>query len=116
MRVKEESEKAGLKLSIQKTKIMTSSPMTSWQTEGEKAETVTYFIFLSSKITAVVTAVMQDNYDKPRNIFKNRDITLLTKVHIVKAMVSPVVMYRYESWTMKKSEPQELMLSNCDVG
>ena len=104
MRVKEESEKAGLKLSIQKTKIMISSPMTSWQTEGEKAETVTYFIFLSSKITAVVTAVMKENYDKPRNMFKNRDITLLTKVHIVKVKISPVIMHRCESWTIKKAE------------
>ena len=68
------------------------------------------------KSLQMVTAVMKENYDKPRNMFKNRDITLLTKVHIVKAMVSPVVMYRYESWTMKKFEPQELMLSNCDVG
>ena len=74
------------------------------------------FYFLCSKITAVVTAVMKENHDKPRSIFKNRDITLLTKVHIVKAMVSPAAMYRYESWTMKKFEPQELMLSNCDVG
>ena len=113
MKVKEESEKAGLKLSIQKTKIMTSSPMTSWQTEGEKAETVTYFIFLGSNFTVdrdcshevkrclLLGRKVMTNLD---SLLKSRDITLLTKVHIVKAMVFPVVMYGCESWTIKKTE------------
>ena len=113
MRVKEESEKAGLKLNIQKTKIMTSGPITSWQIDGEKVETVPDFIFLGSKITAdgdcsheikrhlLLRRKVMINLD---SILNSRDITLPTKVCIVKAMVFPVVMYRYESWTIKKAE------------
>ena len=113
MKVKEESEKAGLKLNIQKTKIMASGPITSWQIDGETMETVTVFIFLGSKITAdgdcnheikrplFLGRKAMTNLD---SILKNRDITLPTKVHLVKAMVFPVVMYGYESWTIKKAE------------
>ena len=110
MKVKEESEKIGLKLNIQKTKIMASSPITSWQTDGE---TVAEFIFGGSKITAdgdcsheikrhlLLRREVMTNLD---SIFKSRDITLPTKVHLVKAMVFPVVMYGSESWTVKKAE------------
>ena len=110
MKVKEESEKAGLKLNIQKTKIMASGPIISWETDGE---TVSAFIFWGSKITAdgdcsheikrrlLLGRKVITNLD---SIFKNRDITLPTKVHLVKAMVFPVVMYGYESWTVKKAE------------
>ena len=120
MKVKEESEKPGLKLNIQKTKIMASSPITSWQIDGETVETVTDFIFLGSKITAdgdcsheikrhlSLGRKAMTNLD---SIIKNRDITLPTKVHLVKAMVFPVVMYGCESWTIKKAE-----LLNCGVG
>ena len=113
MRVKEESEKAGLKLRIQKTKIMASSPITSWQINWEKIETVTDFIFLGSQITAHDDC---SNEIKRRllpgrkatanldSILKSRDITLPTKVRLVKAMVFPVVMYGCESWTIKKAE------------
>ena len=112
MKVKEESEKADLKLNLQKIKIMASSPITSWQIDGETMETVTDFIFLDSKITADVTTAMKSrglllgrkamtNLD---SILKSRDITLPTKVCIVKAMVIPVVMYGCESWTIKKAE------------
>ena len=113
MRVKEESEKAGLKLNIQKTKIMASGPITSWQTEGEKVEAVTDFIFLGSKITVggdcdheikrclPFGRKAMANLDK---VLKSKDITLPTKVHIGKAMIFPVVMYRCESWTIKKAE------------
>ena len=113
MRVKEESEKAGLKLNIKKIKIMASGPITSWQIDGEKVETVTDFIFLGSKITAdgdcsqeikrhlLLGRKAMTNLD---SIFKSRDITLPTKVHLVKAMVFPVVMYGCESWTVKKAE------------
>ena len=109
--MKEESEKAGLKLNIQKMKIIASGPITSCQIDGEKMGIVTDFIFLSSRIT--VTAAMKwkkclllgrkamTNLD---SVLKSRDINLLTKVHIVKAMVFPVVIYRYESWTIKKTE------------
>ena len=112
MKVKEESEKVGLKLSIQKTKIMASSPITSWQTDGETVETVTDFIFLGSRITAdgdcsheikrrlVLGRKTMTNLD---SILKSRDITLPTKVCLVKAMVFPVVMYGCESWTIKES-------------
>ena len=95
MKVKEESEKVGLKLNIQKTKIMASGPITSWEIDGE---TVLDFIFLGSKITAEKVMTNLDS------ILKSRDITLSTKVHLVKAMVFPVVTYRYESWTIKKVE------------
>ena len=113
MKVKEESEKVGLKLKIQKTKIMASGPITSWQIDGETVETVADFIFLGSKITAdsdcshkikrrllLGRKVMTNLY----SILKSRDITLPTKVCLVKAMVFPVVMYRCESWTVKKAE------------
>ena len=110
--MKEENEKVGLKLNIQKTKIMASSPITSWQIDGETMETVTDFIFLGSRITAVVTAAMNlkefllgrkamTNLD---SILKSRDVVLLTKVHIVKAILFPVVMYGCKSWTIKKGE------------
>ena len=91
--MKEESEKVGLKLNIQKTKIMAFSPITSWQIDGETVETVRDFILWGSKIMT-----------KLDSIFKSRDITLPTEVHLVKAMVFPVVMYGCESWTMKKAE------------
>ena len=113
MRVKEDSEKAGLKLNFQKTKIMTSGPITSWQIEGGDLEVVTDFIFLGFKITAVgdysheskrcllLGRKVMTNVD---SILKSRDITLPTKVHLVKAMVFLVVMYGCESWTVKKAE------------
>ena len=115
--MKEESEKAGLKLSIQKTEIMASSPITSWQIDGDKMETVTDFIFLSSKIIAdgncsheikrhlLLGRKVMTNLD---SVFKNRDITLPTKVHIVKAMVFLVVMYGCENWTIKKAEHRRI--------
>ena len=115
MKVKVENEKVGLKLNIQKTKIMTSSPIASWQTDGETMETVRDFIFLTSKITAGGGCTLEikrplllgrkamSNLD---SILKSRDITFLTNVHLVKAMVFPVVMYGCESWTMKKAEHQ----------
>ena len=111
--MKEESEKVGLKLNIQKTKIMASGPITSWQIDGETMEPVTDFIFLGSKITAdgdcshevkrclLLGKKAMTNLD---NILKSRDITLPTKVCLVKAMVSPVVMYGCDSWTTKKAE------------
>ena len=113
MRVKEESEKADLKLSIQKTKVMAPSPITPWQVKGEKLETVTDFIFLGSKITVDSDCSHETKRClHPRkkamtshdSMLKCRDITLLTKVHIVKAMVFSVVMYRCEKWTTKKAE------------
>ena len=109
MKVKEESEKAGLKLSIQKSKIMASSPITSWQIDGETMETMTNFIFLGPKSLWTVTTAtkLKDTCSlKLDSILKSRDITLSTKVHIVKAMVFPVVMYGCESWTIKKVECQ----------
>ena len=118
MRVKEESEKVGLKLNIQKTKIMASSPITSWQTNGETMEIVTDFIFLGSKITAdgdcsheikrrlFLGSKAMTNLD---SVLKSRDTNLLTKVCMVfKAMVFPVVMYECESWTIKKAECQRI--------
>ena len=113
MKVKEGSEKVGLKLNIQKTKIMASGPITSWQIDGETVETVADFIFLGSKITAdgVCSHVIKRHLllrkkvmTNPDKILKSRDITLPTKVHLVKAMVFPVVMYGCESWTVKKAE------------
>ena len=113
MKIKEESEKAGLKLNIQKTKIMAPGPITSWQIDGEAVETVTGFILGGFKVTAdgdcsheterrsLLGRKVMTNLD---SIFKSRDITLLTKVHLVKAMVFPVVMYGCESWTVKKAE------------
>ena len=109
MKVKEESEKVGLKLSIQKMKIMASDPLTSWQINGETMEIVTDFIFLGSKIIAdgdcshEIKRKAMTNIDR---ILKSRDIILSTKVHIVKAMVFPVVMYECESWTIKNAEHQ----------
>ena len=112
IKVKEESEKVGLKLNIQKTKIIASGPITSWEIDGETVETVSDFIFWGSKITAdgdcsheikrrlLLGRKVMNNLD---NVFKSRDITLPTKVHLVKATVFPVVMYGCESWTVKKA-------------
>ena len=117
MKVKEESKKVGLKLNIQKTKIIASGPITSWEIDGETVETVADFTFLGSKITAdgncsheirrclLLGRKVMINLD---SIFKSRDITLPTKIHLVKAMVFPVVMYGYESWTIKKAECQTI--------
>ena len=114
MKVKEESEKVGLKLNIQKMKIMASGPITSWQIDGETVETVSDFIFLGSKITAdgdcsheikrhlLLERKVMTNLD---SIFKSRVITFPTKVRLVKAMVFPVIMYGCKSWTVKKAEP-----------
>ena len=120
MKMKVESEKVGLKLNIQKTKIMASGPITSWQIDGETVETVSDFIFVGSKITAdgdcsheikrhlLLGRKVMTNLDSilpgKSSIFKSRDITLPTKVHLVKAMVFPVVMYGCESWARKKAE------------
>ena len=113
MKVKEETEKANLKLNIQIMKIMASGPITSWQTDEETMETVTDFIFLASKITAdgdfshkieICLLLGRKGMTNLDNILKIRDITLLTKVHLVKAIVSPVVMYGCESWTIKKAD------------
>ena len=124
MKVKEESENIGLKLSIQKTKIMASGPITSWEIDGETVETVSDFIFGGSKITAdddcsheikrrlLLGRKVMSNLD---SILKSRDVTLPTKVRLVKAMVFPVVMYGCESWTVRLSA-EELMLLNCGVG
>ena len=113
MKVKKESEKVGLKLNIQKTNIMTSGSITSWQIDGETVETVADFIFLGSKITAdgdcshdikrclLLGRKVMTNLE---SLLKSRDITWSTKVHLVKAMVFPVVMYERESWTLKKAE------------
>ena len=117
MKVKEEREKVGLKFNIQKTKIMASGPITSWQIDGETMETMTNFILGGSKITAggdcsheikrhlLLGRKVMTNLD---SILKSRDITLATKVHLVKAMVFPVVMYGCESWTVKKAECQRI--------
>ena len=117
MKVKEESEKVGLELNIQKTKIMASGPITSWQIDGETVETMADFIFLGSTIAAdgdcsheikrrlLLGRKVMTNLD---SIFKSRDITLPTKVHLVKAMFFPVVMYGCESWTIKKAEHQRV--------
>jgi len=125
IKVKEQSEKVGLKLNIQKTKIMASGPITSWEVDGETVETVSDFIFLSSKITADGDSSHEIKrrlllgrkvMTKLDSILKSRDITLSTKVHLVKAMVFPVVMYRCEFGTIKKLSAKELMLLNCGVG
>ena len=124
MKVKEESEKVGLKLNIQKTNIMVSSPITSWEIDGETMETVSDFIYWGPKITAdgdcshgikrclLFGRKVMTNLD---SILKSRDVTLPTKVRLVKAMVFPVVMYGCESWTVRKVG-EELMLLNCGVG
>ena len=125
MKVKVESEKVGLKLNIQKTKIMASSPVTSWQIDGETVETVADFIFWGPKITAdddsgheikrhlLLGRKVMTNLD---SIFKSRDITLPTKVRLVKAMVFAVDMYGCESWTIKKAEHRRIDALNCGVG
>ena len=124
-KVKEEREKPGLKLNIQKMKIMVSGPITLWQIDEETMETLGDIIFLGSKITAdgdcsheikrrlLLGRKVMTNLD---SIFRSRDITLPTKVCLVKAMVFPVVMYGCESWTVKKAECRKLMLLNCGVG
>ena len=124
MKVKEKSEKAGLKLNIQKMKIMASGPITSWQIDGETMETVTNFIILGSQITAdgdssheiksrlLLGRKVMTNLD---SILKSRDVTLPTKVCLVKAMVFPVVIYGYESWTIRKLSAEELILLNYCV-
>ena len=124
MKVKER-EKVGLKLSIHKTKIMASGPITSWQIDGETVETVSDFILGGSKITVdgdcsheierrlLLGRKIMTNLE---SIFKSRDVSLLTKVCLVKAMVFPVIMYGCESWTVKKAEHRRLMLLNCGVG
>ena len=125
MKVKEECEKVGLKLNIQKTKIMPYGPIPSWQIDGETMETVTDFILGGSKITAdgdcsheinrclLLGGIAITNLD---SILKSRDITLPTKGHLVKAMVFPVAMYGCESWTIKRVSTEELMPSNCGAG
>ena len=125
MKVKEESEKVGLKLNVQKMKIMASGPITSWQIDGETVETVSDLIFFGSKITAdgdcsqeikrrlLLGRKVTTNLD---SICESRDITLPTKLPLVKAVVFPVVMYGCESWTVNKAECQELMHLNCGVG
>ena len=117
MKVKEESEKVGFKLNVQKTKIMASGPITSWQIDGETVETVSDFICLGYKVTAdgdcsheikrclLLGRKVMTNLD---SILKSRDITSRTKAHLVKAMVFPVVMYGCESWTVKKAEPRRI--------
>ena len=125
MKVKQESEKIGLKFNIQKTKMMESGPITSWEIDGEPVETVSDFIFGGSKINAdgdcshevkrplLLGRKIMTNLD---SIFKSRDITLPTKVRLIKAMVFPVVMYGCESWTVKKAEHQRIDALNCGVG
>ena len=125
MKVKEESEKVSLKLNIQKTKIMASGPITSWQIDGETVETVSDFILGGSKITSdgdcsheikrhlPLGRKTMNNLD---SLLKSRDITLPTKVHLVKAMIFPAVMYGCESWTIKKPEHQRIDVLNCGVG
>ena len=125
MKMKEESKKVGLKLNIQKTKIIASGPIISWQIDRETVETVADFIFLGSTIAAdgdcsheikrrlLLGRKVMTSLD---SILKNRGITLPTKVRLVKAMVFPVVMYERESWTIKKAEHQRMMLLNCGVG
>ena len=125
MKLKDDSEKVGLKLNIQKTKIMALSPVTSWQIHGETVETVVDFILACSKITAdsdcrheikrrlLLGRKVTTNLD---SIFKSRDSTMSTKVRLVKAIVFPVVMYGCESWTIKKLSTKELMLLNWDIG
>ena len=125
MKVKVESEKVGFKLNIQKIKIMASGPITSCEIDGETVETVSDFTFGGSKISAdgdcsneiksslLLGRKVMTNLD---SIFKSRDITLPTKFHLVKAMVFPVVMYRCESWIIRRLSTKELMLLNCGIG
>ena len=125
MKVKEECEKVGLQLNIQKTKIMASGPITSWQINGKTMETVTDFILGGSKIIAdgdcgheIKRRLLlgRKAMTNPESILKGRNIALPTKVHLVKAMVFPVVMYGCESWSIRKLSTDELMLLNCGVG
>ena len=125
MKVKEESEKVGLKLNTQKINIMASGPITSWEVDGETVETVSDFILGGSKITAdgdcsheikrylLLGRKVMTNLD---SIFKSRDITLPTKVHLIKAMVFPVVMYGCESWTLKNAQHRRIDAFECGVG
>ena len=125
MNVKEESEKVGLKLNIQKTKIMASGPIISWEIDGKTIETVSDFIFLGSKFTAdgdccheikrhlLLGRKVMTNLD---SVLKSRNTTFPTKIHLVKAMLFPVVMYGCESWTVKKSEHEELIVLNFGIG
>ena len=117
MKVKEKSEKAGLKLNIQETKIMASSPITSWQIDGETTETAREFILLGSQITAdgdcsheIKRCLLlgRKTMTNPESILKSKDLTFPTKVHLVKAMIFPVVMYECESWTIKKAEHRRI--------
>ena len=125
MTVKEKSEKAGLEINMKKAKVMIPSPITSWQIEEEKVEVVTDFIFLGSKITVdsdcsheikICLLLGRTAMTNLNSILKSRDITLLTKVHIVKATVFPVVMYRCENWTIKKAECRRINASELWVG
>ena len=125
MKVEEESEKVDLKFNIQKTKIMASCPITSWEIDGETVETVAGFIFLGSKITAdgdcgheIKKHLLLGRKVRTslHSIFKSRDITLPTKVHLVKVMVFPVILYGCESWTIKKTECQRIYAFNCGGG
>ena len=125
LEVKEESEKVGLKLNIQKTKIMASCPISSWQIDGKTVETVTDIILVGSKVTVdgncsheIKRCLLLGRkvMSIPDSILKSRDITLPTKVHLVKAMVFPVVMYGCESWTIKKAERPGTGALNCSVG
>ena len=125
VQVKEESKKTGLKINIQKTKIMASSPITTWQIDGETVETVTDFIFLDFKITADSDCsheikrhllLGRKAMTNLGNILKSRDITLLAKIHIPRALVFPVVMYNCESGTIKKAESRRTDASHCGVG
>ena len=125
IKIKEESKNAGLKLSIQKPKIMASGPITSWQLDGETMEIVTDFILLGSKLTAGDDCSNEIKWHmllgikamtNLESILKSRDITLSTKVHLVKPMVFQVVMYGCESWTRKKAEWQRIDILNCGVG
>ena len=125
MKVKKESEKVALKLNIQKTKIMASGPITSWQIDGQTMETVRDFIFLGSKITAdgdysheikICLLLQRKTITNIDSILKSKDITLPTKIYLVKAMVFPIVMYGCESWTVRRLNAKELMLVNCGVG
>ena len=116
MNMKEEHEKVDLKLNIQKTKIMASGPITKWQIDGETMETVAEFILGGSKITADGDCSHEIKGCLLLGLLKSRDITLSTRVCLVKAMVFPVVMYGCKSWTIKKAERQRMMLLNCGIG
>ena len=123
MKVKEESEKTGLKLTIKKTKIMAASPITSWQIGKKQKQWQILFSWAPKSLWTMTTTMKSRCLSLERKamtsldrVLKSKNITLMTKVHLVKAMVFPVVMYWYESWTIKKAEHQELMPLNCGVG